>query len=135
MLPVSIAATAAVYHCFTVTCFNSGFMSTFECRQGQIRAAFGAAGAGGHGEAEPRAALHLCSVCFSAQAPCTWDTVFPDVLHPSAGTPRTLNAAAAEDTSQAPGDDLSPPPPPVFEITTRNRFAPLREMARLCYVS
>ncbi len=65
------------------------------------------AGAGGHGEAESRAALHLCSVCFSAQAPCTRDAVFPDVLHPSAGTPRTLNAAA-EDTSQAPGGDLSP---------------------------
>ncbi len=45
-----------IYHCFTVTCFNGGFVSTFECRWGHIRAAFGAAGAGGRGETDPRAA-------------------------------------------------------------------------------
>ncbi len=31
-------------------------MSTFECRGGHVRAAFGAAGAGGRGESDPRAA-------------------------------------------------------------------------------
>ncbi|KAI2667314.1 ATP-dependent DNA helicase Q1 [Labeo rohita] len=41
---------------------------------------------------------------------------------PGAGTPRTLGAAAAEDTSQAPAEDLAP--------SARNRFAPLREMER-----
>ncbi len=39
------------------------------------------------------------------------------------GKPRTLGAAA-EEAIQAPGDDLSPP---VFEISTQNRFVPLRE--------
>ncbi len=46
-------------------------------------------------------------MCFSAQAPCTWYAIFPDVLHSGAGKPRTLGAAA-EDAIQAPGDDLSP---------------------------
>ncbi len=31
-------------------------MSTFVCRRGHVRAAFGAAGAGGRGETDPRAA-------------------------------------------------------------------------------
>ncbi len=64
MLPVSIAAAAntastlftLMYHCFTVTCFNGGFVSTFKCRWGHVQAAFGAAGAGGRGEADRRAA-------------------------------------------------------------------------------
>ncbi len=34
------------------------------------------------------------SVCFSAQASCTRDTIFPDVLHSGVGKPRTLGAAA-----------------------------------------
>ncbi|KAL1264121.1 hypothetical protein QQF64_004476 [Cirrhinus molitorella] len=58
------------------------------------------------------------------------DALFPDVLHSGAGTPRTLGAAAAEDASQATDDDLSPSAAPVFEISTRNRFAPLRETER-----
>ncbi|KAL1259019.1 hypothetical protein QQF64_009596 [Cirrhinus molitorella] len=58
------------------------------------------------------------------------DALFPDVLHSGARTPRTLGAAAAEDASQATDEDLSPPLPPVFEISTRNRFAPLRETER-----
>ncbi len=45
-----------IYHCFIVTCFNGGFVSTFVCRWGHVRAAFGAAGAGGRGETDPRAA-------------------------------------------------------------------------------
>ncbi|KAL0173610.1 hypothetical protein M9458_029578, partial [Cirrhinus mrigala] len=40
--------------------------------------------------------------------PCTLDVIFPDVLHSGAGTPRTLGAAAAEDASQAPAEDLAP---------------------------
>ncbi|KAL0173698.1 hypothetical protein M9458_029666 [Cirrhinus mrigala] len=51
---------------------------------------------------ERRAALE------SSRVPCTLDAIFPDVLHSSAGTPRTLGAAAAEDTSQAPAEDLAP---------------------------
>uniref|UniRef100_A0A9J8AM73 SGNH hydrolase-type esterase domain-containing protein n=1 Tax=Cyprinus carpio carpio TaxID=630221 RepID=A0A9J8AM73_CYPCA len=51
---------------------------------------------------------HLHPVCFSAQARCTQDAICPDVLHAGAGTPRTLGASAAEDASQAPGDDFSP---------------------------
>ncbi len=31
-------------------------MSTFECRRGHVQVSFGAAGAGGRGEADPRAA-------------------------------------------------------------------------------
>ncbi len=62
-LPVSIMAAANtantlfthIYHCFTVTCFNGGFLSTFEGRWGHVRAAFVAAGAGGRGEADWRA--------------------------------------------------------------------------------
>ncbi len=47
-------------------------------------------------------------MCFSAQAPCTQDAIFPDVLHSGTRTPWTLGAAAAEDASQAPGNNLSP---------------------------
>ncbi len=50
----------------------------------------------------------LYSVCFSAQAPCTQDAIFSDVLHSGAGTPRTLGAAAAEDASKASGYIISP---------------------------
>ncbi|KAI2645396.1 ATP-dependent DNA helicase Q1 [Labeo rohita] len=73
---------------------------------------------------ERRAALEF------SRLPCTLDAIFPDVLHSGAGTPRTLGAAAAvaEDVSQAPAEDLSPPP--VFEISTRNRFAPLHKTER-----
>ncbi len=66
MLPVSIAAASTlnttntlfthIYHCLTVNCFNGRFVSTFECRRGHVQASFGAAGAGGRGEADPRAA-------------------------------------------------------------------------------
>ncbi len=40
-LPVYTANTLLphIYHCFTVTCFNGGFVSTFECRWGHVRAA------------------------------------------------------------------------------------------------
>ncbi len=63
-LPVSITAAANtannlfthIYHCFTVTCFNGGFVSSFECRWGYVRAAFGAAGPGGRGVADRWAA-------------------------------------------------------------------------------
>ncbi len=63
-LPVSIVAAVNtadslfthIYHCFTATCLNGGFVSTFECRWGHVRAAFGAAGAGGHREADRWAA-------------------------------------------------------------------------------
>ncbi|KAK3530863.1 hypothetical protein QTP70_003631 [Hemibagrus guttatus] len=55
------------------------------------------------------------------------DAARPGFVHSGAGVRRSLDAAAAEDASQAPGEDLSPPPPPVFEISTQNRFAPLRE--------
>ncbi|XP_050966677.1 uncharacterized protein LOC127165809 isoform X4 [Labeo rohita] len=51
---------------------------------------------------ERRAALE------SSRLPCTLDAIFPDVLHSGAGTPRTLGAAAAEDASQAPAEDLAP---------------------------
>ncbi|KAL0172998.1 hypothetical protein M9458_033309 [Cirrhinus mrigala] len=51
---------------------------------------------------ERRAALE------SSRVPCTLDAIFPDVLYSGAGTPRTLCAAAAEDTSQAPAEDLAP---------------------------
>ncbi len=44
-------------------------------------------------------------MCFSVQAPCTRDTIFPDVLHSGAGKPRTLGAAA-EEAIQAGDDDL-----------------------------
>ncbi|KAK3507556.1 hypothetical protein QTP70_028451 [Hemibagrus guttatus] len=57
------------------------------------------------------------------------DAARPGFVHSGAGVPRSLDAAAAEDASQAPGEDLSPSPPPVFEIPTQNRFAPLRETA------
>ncbi len=63
MLPISIAAANTantlfthICHCFTVTCFNGGFVSTFGCRWGHVRVAFSAAGAGGCGEVDPRAA-------------------------------------------------------------------------------
>ncbi len=55
-------------------------------------------------------------MCFSAQAPCTRDAIITDGLHSGAGKPRTLGAAA-EDAIQA----------PVFDISSRNRFAPLCE--------
>ncbi|KAK3506014.1 hypothetical protein QTP70_018538, partial [Hemibagrus guttatus] len=55
------------------------------------------------------------------------DAARPGFVHSGAGVPRSLDAAAAEDVSQAPGEDLSPSSPPVFEIPTQNRFAPLRE--------
>ncbi|KAL0147108.1 hypothetical protein M9458_057632 [Cirrhinus mrigala] len=51
---------------------------------------------------ERRAALE------SSRVPCTLDAIFPGVLHSGAGTPRTLGAAAAEDVSQAPAEDLAP---------------------------
>ncbi|KAK3545267.1 hypothetical protein QTP70_002893 [Hemibagrus guttatus] len=52
----------------------------------------------------------------------------PGFVHSGAGVPRSLDAAAAEDASQAPGEDLPPlRRHPFFEISTQNRFAPLRE--------
>ncbi len=65
-------------------------------------------------------------MCFSAQAPCTRDAIFPDVLHSGAGKLRTLGAAA-EDAFQ---DRSTNSPPPVFEISTRSRFTPLCETGR-----
>ncbi|KAL0153698.1 hypothetical protein M9458_050976, partial [Cirrhinus mrigala] len=56
---------------------------------------------------ERRAALE------SSRVPCTLDTIFPDVLHCGAGTPRTPGR----------GPRLLR-----FEISPRNRFAPLREV-------
>ncbi|KAL0151918.1 hypothetical protein M9458_052770 [Cirrhinus mrigala] len=44
----------------------------------------------------------------SSRVPCTLDAIFPGVLHSGAGTPWTLGAAAAEDASQAPAEDLAP---------------------------
>uniref|UniRef100_A0A9J8DET2 SGNH hydrolase-type esterase domain-containing protein n=1 Tax=Cyprinus carpio carpio TaxID=630221 RepID=A0A9J8DET2_CYPCA len=77
---------------------------------------------------ERRAALETSRAdAHKSRARCTQDAICPDVLHAGAGTPRTLGASAAEDASQAPGDDFSPP---VFEISTRNRFSPLRETER-----
>ncbi len=65
-------------------------------------------------------------MCFSAQAPCTRDTIFPDGLHSGTGKPRTL-VAVAEDVIQ-PRSTTSPPP--VFDISSRNRFAPFCETER-----
>ncbi|KAK3526991.1 hypothetical protein QTP86_006131 [Hemibagrus guttatus] len=57
------------------------------------------------------------------QAQRTKDAARPGFVHSGAGVPRGLDAAKAEDVSQT-----SPrPPPPVFKISIRNRFAPLRE--------
>ncbi|KAL0190074.1 hypothetical protein M9458_017173, partial [Cirrhinus mrigala] len=44
----------------------------------------------------------------SSWVPCTQDAIFSGVLHSGARTPQTLGAAAAEDASQAPGEDLTP---------------------------
>ncbi len=46
-------------------------------------------------------------MCFSAQAPCTRDAIFPDVLQSDTEKPRTLDAAA-EEAIQATDDDLPP---------------------------
>ncbi|KAK3555560.1 hypothetical protein QTP86_021776, partial [Hemibagrus guttatus] len=43
-----------------------------------------------------------------SQAKCTKDAARPGFVHSGAGVPRSLDAAAAEDVSQAPGEDLSP---------------------------
>ncbi|KAI2649505.1 Urease accessory protein UreE [Labeo rohita] len=58
-----------------------------------------------------------------SEAWCTQDTIFPGLLHSRAGTPRTLGAA--EDASQAPGEDLS----------IRNHFTPLCETERDAVIS
>ncbi|KAK3555909.1 hypothetical protein QTP86_029784, partial [Hemibagrus guttatus] len=42
------------------------------------------------------------------QAQCTEDVARPGFVHSSAGVPHSLDAAAAEDASQAPGEDLPP---------------------------
>ncbi len=65
-------------------------------------------------------------MCFSAQAPCTRDAIITDGLHSGAGKPRTMGAAA-EDAIQA---RATTSPPPVFDISSRNRFAPLCETDR-----
>ncbi|KAI5105759.1 hypothetical protein C0J45_3456 [Silurus meridionalis] len=65
-----------------------------------------------------------------AQVQRTYNVARPDIVHSGTGAPWTLDAAAAEDTSQAPVKDVSPPPPPAFEILTENRFTPLCETER-----
>uniref|UniRef100_A0A9J8BDK7 SGNH hydrolase-type esterase domain-containing protein n=1 Tax=Cyprinus carpio carpio TaxID=630221 RepID=A0A9J8BDK7_CYPCA len=58
---------------------------------------------------EQRAVLETSQAdAHKSRARCTQDAICPDVLHSGAGTPRTLGASAAEDASQAPGDDFSP---------------------------
>ncbi|KAK3506820.1 hypothetical protein QTP70_029083, partial [Hemibagrus guttatus] len=42
------------------------------------------------------------------QAQRTKDAARPGFVHSGAGVPRSLDAAAVEDASQAPGEDLSP---------------------------
>ncbi|KAK3535149.1 hypothetical protein QTP70_004804 [Hemibagrus guttatus] len=61
------------------------------------------------------------------EAQRTKNAAHPGFIHSGAGVPCSLDAAAVEDMSQEPGEDLSPFAPPVFEISTRNCFAPLRE--------
>ncbi|KAK7125852.1 hypothetical protein R3I93_021276 [Phoxinus phoxinus] len=61
------------------------------------------------------------------QGQSTQNAIIPTLLYSSADTPRALDNSAAEDSSQAAGENLSPPPPPVFEISTWNHFSPLRE--------
>ncbi len=85
---------------------------------------------------------HLYSMCFSAQAPCTQDAIFPDVLHSGTRTPWTLGAAAAEDASQAPGNNLSPlrrlwssRSPLETDGTRRCDCRRLHRPAHPCYVS
>uniref|UniRef100_A0A9J8CXY0 SGNH hydrolase-type esterase domain-containing protein n=1 Tax=Cyprinus carpio carpio TaxID=630221 RepID=A0A9J8CXY0_CYPCA len=73
---------------------------------------------------------HLHPVCFSAQARCTQDAICPDVLHAGAGTPRTLDASAAEDASQAPGDDFSPSG--LRDLHTEPLLSPPRDGTRRC---
>ncbi len=63
-------------------------------------------------------------MCFSAQAPCTRDVIIPDVLHSGAGKPRPW--VQQRKTRSRPRSTTSPPP--VFKISTCNRFAPLCEM-------
>ncbi|KAK2883635.1 hypothetical protein Q8A67_017272 [Cirrhinus molitorella] len=65
---------------------------------------------------------------FSPSATSGLQDLHPEPLlsPPRDKMPRTLGEAAAEDASQAPSEDLSPLPPPVFKISTRNRFSPLR---------
>ncbi|KAK3561828.1 hypothetical protein QTP86_017061, partial [Hemibagrus guttatus] len=55
-----------------------------------------------------------------SQAQRTKDTARPGFIHSGAGVPRSLDAAAVEDASQAPGEDLSP-------SAAGNHFTPLRE--------
>ncbi len=106
---IPYTTTTHIYHCFTVTCFNGGFVSTFECRWG-------------HADA------HKSGVSMQRAAnTATTSTLCVSLHRPRApGKPRTLGAAA-EDVIQAPGKTSRPLTPPVFEISTRNRFALLRE--------
>ncbi len=60
-------------------------------------------------------------VCFSAQAPCTWDTIFPDVLHSGPWVQQPMARSRPRSTTS---------PPPVFDICSHNCFAPFCEMER-----
>ncbi len=63
-------------------------------------------------------------MCFSAEAPCTRDAIFPDVLH--SGNPGPW--VQQRKTRSRPRSTTSPPP--VFDISSHNRFAPLCETER-----
>uniref|UniRef100_A0A9J8BNF0 Uncharacterized protein n=1 Tax=Cyprinus carpio carpio TaxID=630221 RepID=A0A9J8BNF0_CYPCA len=64
-----------------------------------------------------------------SRAQCTQNAVFLDVLHSSAETPWTLGAHLQwRMRARSRAMTSLPPPPPVFEISTWNRFTPLHEM-------
>ncbi len=70
-------------------------------------------------------------MCVFAQASCTQDAIFLVFLHSSARKPRPFAVQQQRKTRAMPQATTSPPPsPPVFEISTRNCFTPLRETER-----
>ncbi len=158
-LPVGIAAAANtannlfthIYHCFTVTCFNGGFVSSFECRWGYVRAAFGAAGPGGRGVADRWAAEEAgpaegaesntgnipgwrlqvwgkyAACCYSHHL---YSMCFSAQYTRSSQMSFTLapgnhrHWVQQRKTRSRPRAMTSPPlPPPVFEISTHNRLS------------
>ncbi len=131
-LPVSITAAGPLtqlipyLHTFTIVSLLLALMADL-CNMETSRADAHKSGVSMQHAANT---LTTSTPCVSLhRAPCTQDVIFPDILHSGTGKPRTL-----QQWKKWSRPLTTTSPPPVFEISSRNRFAPLRETGRTAVI-